>query len=46
MKENIITLLAGVLVVLIVGFIIYANVKCWNIPIVERQGICALLHQN
>lgn len=32
-------------IVLVLGFTVYVNIKCWDIPIMERKGICAGLHQ-
>jgi hypothetical protein len=37
--------ITGIIIVLILGFVGYANIKCWNIPIMNRTGICAMLHQ-
>lgn len=39
---KIITILLTILTVLALGFNFYILNKCWNIPIAERTGICAL----
>ncbi len=26
------------------GFAVWANIHCWNTPIAERVGVCALLN--
>lgn len=38
--------LIAALIVIVLGLVVYANIKCWNVPIAERKGICAALHQN
>jgi hypothetical protein len=44
MKDNIVNIIVSVIVIGVLASYIYIEASCWNIPIAQRSGMCALLH--
>lgn len=46
-KENFDFIIASIVIFvvsLVISFNVWAVIKCWNVPLMERRGVCAMLH--
>lgn len=45
LKEKINIIVGGIVIVLILLAMVSINISCWNVPLAQRTGFCAMLHQ-
>jgi hypothetical protein len=43
--ENLTFIAVTIFIIVVIALNIWGTVTCWNIPLAQRTGFCAMLHQ-